>query len=614
MLWEDAKEYFSAYHRDMTEELDYALKLRHWEDDYGQTRDRRRLQPKGIELYNLIRHKTGQILKAPDFLEARPVDNVTDPVRADIAKAVVEHILYDPGRRFPAHLERLVVGALSARYWAMEWFYDPNDGPFGEINFETIDPRRFFWAPGYYDCMESRCPWTIKHVPMTLEQIQGMKDAGWKNIDKLKAEDVIGADRVPAHPFDTIRFNGGGRAGPGHTTTPIVHVLFCRFRRDNAKRKTVRDPFRPLPPPQRYMACANCSFRTTTHPRDEDGKLPAKGQPCPACGQAMLERVDYERIEDDILAYPDGRLSIIAPFQDVVLYDDAWPEKLRGFPQATYDAYIHPAEPVGMSDTYLNWDLQSVSNAMLRLGYEQMSESRGVLVVDEDGIVDAHGEPYTFSDANGRIAYRTTEGSGVPLQFFQPQGLNAAWSTYFQAIQGVFRSNLGSSDLGLTPQSSKDIPVGTVNALVASGEVPVDHHIFKLRLFKTYMANNLLDMARSTWTEARFVRTFGPAGEQMMKMLRGSDIPAADVRFHADPTLRQLKVDEAKTYMEIANLPPARRKFVGKGVGVSAIALQELERDEAMQAQAMAAQNPRINPGNNGVAVRPDAVGPGLLR
>ena len=61
--WEDGKKYFGDFHRQIGENLDFSLKLNHYLNDLGTTKDRRRIQFKGRELIGKIRHKSAQITK-----------------------------------------------------------------------------------------------------------------------------------------------------------------------------------------------------------------------------------------------------------------------------------------------------------------------------------------------------------------------------------------------------------------------------------------------------------------------------------------------------------------------------------------------------------------------
>ncbi|NBR66804.1 MAG: hypothetical protein EBT79_05905, partial [Actinobacteria bacterium] len=83
-LWEYAKAYYRPRNDKIERELSFALKLRHYELDSGETRDHRRLRFRGRELYSKLRRKTADIISAPLYIETLP--NGAEPFNAELAE------------------------------------------------------------------------------------------------------------------------------------------------------------------------------------------------------------------------------------------------------------------------------------------------------------------------------------------------------------------------------------------------------------------------------------------------------------------------------------------------------------------------------------------------
>lgn len=582
LLWRDVKKYRESWDKAIGEELDFSLRLKHYVDDTANVRDRRRIQPKGRELYGKLRHKSAQIVKEM-HLDVRPVDQVTDPQSADMAKWVLQSELENPIKDYKTIREGVVLGALAARVWCAALDWHPEIGAFGEIVPRILDPRSLYWTPGWSSPHDLTCPWVIEVKTMRVADIRAMgKFGGWKNTSQVHADS--GERKVRSQAGDPSLPPGQTRL-PADTGNPTggetdiearATVLLCWFRDYENTRTQPAGEARILPQGDRYMACVSCGY--TEKGAGPVADLPEVGGPCPTCGNP-LQRIDAEVPTEEVLTYPKGRLVICAPFSDVTLYDDKWPYQIRTVPYLVVKAYGHPVELFGQSDTSLDWSLQLISNAMLRLGYEQMAENRDIIIAPEDGLLDASGEPWQFGDAQGRVAY--WQGPGPPnVQHFQGSGLPPAWSTFFGSVQNVLMRDMGTSDIVVGPQETKNIPVGTVQAMEQQGEIPVEHHKQKLWQAESIFFGVWLDMIRELWTEKRLVRMLGPQGQVIFQSLRGMDLPNADVTVSAAPAIDNIDPAEVNALLAVLNAPPPMRKLLARKYNIPAQDMQQFEQDE----------------------------------
>lgn len=589
-LWRAANKRREDLDRAIGEELDFSLKLRHYKDDQGNVNDRRRIQPKGRELVSKLRHKGAEITKEM-HLTVKAVDRGTDPKFADAAKWVLSYDINHPQKDYAQVREDFVTLALAARVGVMALDYVPGVGGFdGEVIPRIVDPRNFKWADGWKNPHDLTCPWAMEMRTMRVSDVKKMSKAGWKNTDKVGADSASGTVTTKGDPTllpGTVRFPSGSSSSPSPgigTSEPTCSILFAWFRNDDTRTSRMKEgSLRKLRPEQRYLLCQTCQYED----HEADGaSLPKVAGPCPTCGGEM-DRVDEVAESEEMLAYPNGRLTITAPFSDdAELYDDAWPYKIRSIPYAVMHGYPHPLEQIGMSDTAYDWSLQLIADSLLRQAYEQMSENRDIIIAPVDGLVDADNEPWMFADTQGRVAYWM--GQGLPaVQHFQGTGVSPGFREVFGQVQSVLMRDMGTSDISLGSENTKNIPVGTIQALQTTGEVPVEHHKRRLWRAESIFFSVWLDMIRDTWTQKRLVRLSPEKGSEMFAEIMGADIPNADVIVSAAPALGSADEQEIRALQMALTAPPPMMDLLARKLNLSQSDVAEYQQkmDEFQQSQ-----------------------------
>lgn len=614
-LVDDARRYRRDYDKAMIDERQFALKLKHYQDDVGETRDRRRIQPKGRELVGKLRHKVASICEHL-FFTVRPVDDQSDPQMVDIVERVMNSQLHDPMINYAQAREDMVMMAISGRLGVIALDFVPGIGAFdGEIIPRVVDPAgRFYWTPGWKSPHDPTCPWVAEIKEMRVEDVRRMKRlARWKNTDCVKAdagytESATGNDPTLAPGTTRLPANSQGNPGAGISAAEprctIIH-FYQRFTD-----KVVLSPkkeLRALRPEAFYLRCASCGYENREHP---GASLPPSGTlPCPQCASVAsqfgpdvkpemittLDRVEKEMDTEETLAYPKGREMIIAPFSDcAVLFEGQW-RKIRSVPYIVFDCYSVPGEPIGMSDTAYDWSLQLIADALMRQAYEQMSENRDLIIAPEDGLVDAAGEPWQFADSQGRIAYWTGQGN-PQVQHFQGTGIPPGWREIFGQVQGVLMRDMGTSDISMGPEQSRDIAVGTIRAMQETGEIPTDHHIRKLHRAESIGFGVWLDLIRECWSEKRLVRMSPKDGSFVFQSLKGMDIPNADVVVTAEPRITDVDQQEVEALIKVLNSPPPLMKILAKKYGLSPIEIQNYIKEMEQLQQQNKPQPPPASP------------------
>lgn len=619
-LWKDALASRRDIDKAIGEELDFNIKLRHYADDAGEQRDRRRIQPKGRELRSKTRHKVAEICKDLHFT-AKPADDEdqTEKHVADTFAAVLKRDVLDPQKDYLQVREDMVELALSGRLGVIALDWVPGVGPFnGEILPRVLDARKFHWTHGWKNIHDYTCPWVIDESEMRVEDIRRMKSAGWKNTDEVMGDGQFGVSTNDSTVAPgNVRLPDGGAANPSTKrgeVEPYATILKCWYRFDDTTSyKPSGDP-RTLRPDQRYAVCADesgdplCGYQDNSQPGED---LKPDNGPCPQCGQGTMQRVDKEQPTEQTMDFPNGRLVIVAPgSQDTVLYDGPWPCKVRSFPYAVYHCYPHPLEQVGMSDTAYDWSLQLIADALMRIAYEQSSENRDLIIAPVDGLMDAENEPWQFSDTQGRIAYWT--GQGTPqVQHFQGSGVPPGWRELFGQVQSVLMRDMGTSDIAMGSDQTRNIPVGTVRALQETGEVPVDHHKRKLWRTETMLFSIWSDMINDCWTMPRKLRVTKKNGQDVWMTVKGGDMPRMDILVSASPAITNVDEQEVNALVTVLQQPPPMQVLLARKYNIDQNDLMEFQ--QGMAQQPPPPPDPKVWAAALDAMARMEAANPGFI-
>lgn len=565
----------------MREELDYSLKLKHYHNDTGQTRNQQMVQPHGPEMFNHIRHQWAQMTAVPTYIECRPQQPGTDdPAMAEDAKLALESVLHDPLKGYDKTRRRWIMGGLAARQWVMAVDVEPTPQyPNGDVCFRLIPGWLFHVAPGWQEMHEYTCPWVGEESTMRYGDVMSRK--GWKNLDQVMPDTRATSGRGS---IDQASYAPLGNSSVWQKTpvanedtpsaTEIVTIYKWWFRFDGETYTEETDV--PLSPYEQYAECPMCGYQTADVPRDLDGSVATSTQVdmCPQCGAAPLLPVREAVKEDTYFRFPKGRLVIVAPKCGVVLFDDEWPHEMRSFPYAMARAYDHPMDVSGLSETALHWTSQMVLNNLRRFGWEQMRRNVDVLVAPKDGLVNSKNQTFQWTDMQGQIAYWTKMEAVNGIKHFQGSGIPTGLPALYNIFSEQFQTGRGSTDLGMTASQIKGTPVGTVQTFVEQGELPGRDKIKAIQEEESVFFGVVLDILCQIWQDGRAVRYLGPEGEFKIKQLQQASLTNMEVFVTAAPTMAIIKGDELRNLIEwtrlmatdpaagmiaaeMANLPPS---------------------------------------------------------
>lgn len=594
--WVDGNNYLSAFQSRCKEELEFTIDQAHWNDE---TTDSQRIQPTDVALMNLVRHQVSEITKAGQFFEARPVDHGPDPQASEYVKNALDQNINDVESCFEEVQEDWIVGGIAAGMWFVYTYHDDDDD---EVRDCDLPPWRVAWTPGFK--YPFRAPWMTIEFDLLPEDIKGRK--GWKNTAEIVSDTEQNDAQNSSVSGTNQVFANNSNPAPGTTTTRYVKVVYL-FEKGIKERIPKQTGFRTLPPEDAYMMCASCPYKSDPQAAYGDAELPDLAM-CPECGGAM-KKMTLEPVSEDILAYRKGkRLTIAAVNQSKVFWQGGWPDDTRNFPISAYSGYSHPTKPVPNSETFYYRPLACISDAMLRLGYEQQRKAHGIILAPQDGLFDAYGQDFAFSEHQDVAYYDPAQVmGGQSVQWFQPQGLNSAWSTYFNSIQAIFVRNQGPFASGLGPAESKDIAVGTINTLVETGNIPMDHKIRRFQRAKSRWLTRRWEIMRSRYGSRRWIKIMGPAGVEAMHYIRLSAIPAYDIVVTAEPKIAKEELELAIAFRDLAlSVPPGPiRRIMFRAAKIPASWIAELEREEAKQQMMLQAVSPNGTKPTNRLAAAP---------
>lgn len=588
--YEDTVGVFQPYWEAITREENFLAGER-YERDHGPERtDRRLTQIRGQEIQDTVRNFAAQATARPRSVEGRPVDHDTDPDAAELEVALVDQELKNPWKGFETRYYECVLDSREKRMGVLWMDWEPDHGPYGEIFYRTIDPRRCMWEPGY-DPHHPLCGWFLEKRRCDVEWVhRSFKGSDWVKEDGANF-DLSGrrlSDDVPLIQM-----------GDGHTLAPQATVRdgkaelwFCWYKNDGTAKYRETGNELNLEPEDRYLSCANgCGYRSPTQGELlEQGKieteLPEELDGCPDCemqGQSgMLQRIDRFAENEQVRAYSRGkRLVIIAPFSaapdDKAVYDGAWPIKTaRSFPALFLWSYLAPRKPMGKSDVTLMWDQQVAADNLDTIALQRVFEHRNYWVLPAAGVTDYRGKRFEFRDDQFNVMYRDAskqQFGDLGVESVNATGVDQAWASVRESIQQRLTQYRGITDFGLTPDSSKDIAVGTVERLTQQQNIGIEEYNRRKNQELSKFYGVVSDYIHATYTPQRLTR-LNIDGIDLLVNMWGQDLPNFDFVVEETPEFTGLDKAKQDAFNALVQIPAMAMQ-----VGIPADRLMEVFAD-----------------------------------
>jgi hypothetical protein len=556
-------DFWQQYWDAMTEEEAFVDGDRYEQDNSAYNRDRRRTQIRGQEIFDTIRHVGARLTERPRSVEARPVDNEEDAEMAETAVSLVEWELGNEWKEFDDCLDEAILSAAEKRLGVVWMDWVPDMGPFGEIVYRFDDPRNYMWDHAYRP-HHPLCGWLMQRRRVPIEWVrQNYPKATWVKPDREMKSKTSDSDEP------ILR---GLRESPLNQNFPEddrVTLWLTWFKNDKTEGKKVDGEFDELKPNERFMQCVSCGFKSESQEKLRDDGDFSNDFPevledgCPICA-GNLHRIDAKAMDKVTRAFKAGRrLVIMAPFspgpEDEPVFDGSWPiPTARSFPGLFITSYVKPGRPLGPSETYLSWDQQIAADNLRTMALQRVFEHRTYWEMPEAGIHDRFGKRFMFREDQFNVMFR--DGSQAFQTEVRPHsgaGLDPNFSEVFNITQQALTQNRPKLDLGLTQESSKNIPVGTVAQLEREASIPIEHMRRRKNRELGKFYSVLWDYIRATYTPERLAR-LRLEGIDLIEGLHGDDLPNFDFSIQDTPVFSgsdKAKSDAAAALVQIAINP-----------------------------------------------------------
>ena len=618
----DDLSYGESYYSDwldlIDEEVSFVLDQEQHEVDLGHSHNPEELQAKDVTLLSTCRRKWSEISASPINIACWGQDQLADPLSAERTKWALEREVYSPRKMFRRKRNRAIMGAVVGRVWYMhaEW-----DADLHQIMYGTLAPGDVIKAPGNPDIHDPACPWVLIKKRVTVAAAKrlarAMGQMSEEDIELITADsegEGLESQRNSGAESGLTRLDRSNPEGQPATGVQGTLMIVIGMYREDPEQEVLEahlDAPLPLDPEDRFMRCWECGHETKDHPPDaETGELPATGGPCPQCmatavaetgslpesdaDMPMLERVDDMEQIERFPAHPNGRWIIVTKEKRLVMYNDDWPyvkpdgTTLRSYPLAEYKIYDDPRYEIPHSDVSWQWNQQALATYMLQWAVDQMRTSGRIILMPRNAMVDSRGRAFNPTNRLDQIAYMKDPMLAKAVQEFQPRGLAQGWTELYSQVQNSFRSNLGTGEIGLGPNQSKDIPVGTVTAMVESGDVPVNHSITLVKEEDALFLGVIADMLQCCWTQADWVRYLGQDGAMAYEYFSGADLTGVDVEIMGDTAFDQQKSAELQKYQVFFNMTPPQQRMVAKKLNLNPSEVYQYQQDQFAFMQSMA--------------------------
>lgn len=634
--YEASKKYFSDWHDKIQEEVEFVLDQQQHENDLGHDKNQNEAQVKDMSLLSMERRKWSQLAAAPVYVNAFGQDAIADPYSAERTKWALEREVYSPQKMFRRHRKRAIIGAVVGRKWYLTFGWNPH---LQEITYGTLPPTDVFKCPGFIDAHDPECPHLILRFKITVAQAR----ARARYYGQMSEEEILEiapdtgsqADSKPSGPLPGMvrldRSNPeGGPAAPRERT---VTLLVAMYREDpeQAEVEEVLGAPEKLPPDEQKMRCWDCGYETQVHWRDQEtGNFPPVGDPCPHCSapgpdgetpqdppamEAVTETENYLRYPK----HPNGRWTEVLEESRTQIYDGDWPYQkpnnmgtLRSFPIGEYYVYDDPRNEIPHSDTSWQWNQQLLATLMLQWAIDQMRTSGRILIFPRGALVDGKGRPFIPNNRIDNIAWVKDPMLAKAIQEFQPRGLPDGWANLYGALQNTFRANLGTGELGLGPEQSKNLPVGTAHAIIESGDIPVDDALQNIRDEDGHVLEVVADMIQCCWNVAKWVRYLGQDGIAAFEYFSGADLCDVDVMITGDPAFDVLQSAKLERMQKWFSMTPPQQKLAGQMLNLDPTLIGQYQQEQFAYEQQMLAAGqsgegggqPPGQPGSGGAGPR----------
>lgn len=516
----------------------------------------------GQESFHVWRHEVAYVCDSPSSIAARPLDERgEDPETQEHAVSVVESEWETPGKEYDELFEDMV-GSASACGIGGFTFEVQNEGRWGEVLPRGLRYDQIMWDPAVKSPLSRRCRWLLLKYRMTraesLERCSGAR-ARWSAsvVSKLRSDDGYDPAAFDAGETTPVPSTHAGTSEQDWSEEDEItfYLLYERVVGDT-KAEEADDGYTDLPEEMRYMACP-CGWRSERQGSRTDDREYPETMLCPECGQVST-RIDGTQAVDRVLEYPDGRLTVVAPYggQERFVYEGDWEVKCPNYPIVFLSRFRHPTRPYGPSLADLNWN-QIAVDMVMRTALERMMVSASYWMLPADSLEDAWGQPWQFTTDNGfAMYYRSTAAPSV--QMLEGTGIPQSWAPVYAQARNALVDKTGIADFGLGPDQSRNIPASSAAIQVQQQEIPTAHYKRMAQRAKGYAYDLAYAYLQAVYPDERISRVKDVDGTERVVRVRPSALPPYQFYCSDAPEFKALEQDKREAFNMVVQMIEAR--------------------------------------------------------
>ena len=588
-------------------DYDYIFKLKqHSSSERRELERKDRLKVVSLDLYDIGRYGSNTISGSQIYVDVEPAaptpdlaPGEDDPAEdiAQVCRQMMENQTSDIDVGYPRVRRRFTKLGYCARAGAarLDVVPDPRGG--ANVVPAAIPPENLSWdAQNFIHFNDPGCPELWEELRVDFEWAKGNEEFDEDFRASIHPDDGRALIRLPKEgPKLDVQAAERGRMQ--------ITLKVGWLKEDPGEVEVETDEDEELPESDRYMACPTCGYSEADLRQRPDyhGEQLPESAACPQCGMdeagepiGHMHRIDVGRKIGKMPAYENGhRRVILAPFCPNAGFakDGPWPPKLTNFPYLLYVPDPYPSEPYGNSVTCLNMDLQSLKNASLRSGFEQMDRNRDLLIAKFGSLWDSRQEPYQFDGSGDYVAYTQDYDSLNGIKHFQGNGLNPSYGVWMGVLDENLSKFRGIGQVSASAEQMKGMPVGTVARIQETGDVPLDEALKILREDEEQLFTRWLEMGMGHWTEAQWVSVTGPDGTQAFRLFHGTRVPPMRLRVMAAPDLSVVDGQTLDRIKGLIGAPPAVLRFAGQAARIPKKLIDQMIQETSPQP---------ASPGNGG--------------
>ena len=605
--WDEWREDTREYREAMQVEYAYNVKLKHHSDpDPTKPLAKRPLTVSTLDLYDITRYTSAQLAGSAIYLDVQPKHPGRDEseqadldAAAKIMQARLDDQIHDVDIGYPMVRRRVLRMGQAARAGAARLDVVPGGAEGPVVVPRVLDASNLAWDSRFLHFGEYGCNILFERIEnVPLDDII----ADYPNGKDVHADD---GERTIDEKNETPK-----RANENRRRTATLVVAWIK---DDAETIEVQvGESKKLDPSEWYMACGMCGYteRDLRGPEYQGEMLPEQ-MPCPECGlteegspKASMDRIETEREIGRAPAFEaKHRRIVFAPCSLGAgkLKEGPWPKGLTNFPYMMHVSDPYPLEPYGNSQTFLNMDMQSMKNESLVDGFMQMRRNRDLLIVHQQALWDAAGEPYQYDGTGDTVAYAKTYDDLAGIKHFQGSGLNPAYGAWFQTIDGELNKHRGVGQVALSPEQMKGVQVGTIARSMETGDVPLDETLRIFREDEERFLSRWMEMYCGAMSADDWQRVAGDEGDVVYRVFNPAEMPSLKLKVNAAPDLNAADREQLTAATEFSKIEsPALMRFAGEKARLPRTLINELVKELAERQAALRPPTPPGMLGRNG--------------